>query len=415
MALQLKFTYLAPRLAQVQRVFTVDEALLEASGTIVDVASLVRVVLSGRRRNMVTEHERIDIRPVEIKGSLVLQITHNDGKATTTKNIAPDKALVLNLISSGYANLLVETTEGSMSIRITKSNDAQIHYEKKKLEQNVSHDKKKARLLDPADPFLIEVGIADHKGQIKPSKNDKYKQVEEFLRLLLPALNSAIDAGQIKQPSESQPLSIVDLGCGHAYLTFAAHQYLRSIGMQVVVTGIDVRTQSRDRNNAIAEKLGISKTINFRAEEIAATTATSADIAIALHACDTATDDAIAWAVNGGAKLLLIAPCCHHDIQKQMDIAPEPWGALTKFGVLKERMGDMLTDTLRAQILRIVGYRVEVIEFVGGEHTPRNIMIRAIKTGAKADQLDIDRYRAITAQWAVTPALESKLSTFTIG
>ena len=415
MALQLKFTYLAPRLAQVQRVFTVDEALLEASGTIVDVASLVRVVLSGRRRNMVTEHERIDIRPVEIKGSLVLQITHNDGKATTTKNIAPDKALVLNLISSGYANLLVETTEGSMSIRITKSNDAQIHYEKKKLEQNVSHDKKKARLLDPADPFLIEVGIADHKGQIKPSKNDKYKQVEEFLRLLLPALNSAIDAGQIERPSESQPLSIVDLGCGHAYLTFAAHQYLRSIGMQVVVTGIDVRTQSRDRNNAIAEKLGISKTINFRAEEIAATTATSADIAIALHACDTATDDAIAWAVNGGAKLLLIAPCCHHDIQKQMDIAPEPWGALTKFGVLKERMGDMLTDTLRAQILRIVGYRVEVIEFVGGEHTPRNIMIRAIKTGAKADQLDIDRYRAITAQWAVTPALESKLSTFTIG
>ena len=415
MALQLKFTYLAPRLAQVQRVFTVDEALLEASGTIVDVASLVRVVLSGRRRNMVTEHERIDIRPVEIKGSLVLQITHNDGKATTTKNIAPDKALVLNLISSGYANLLVETTEGSMSIRITKSNDAQIHYEKKKLEQNVSHDKKKTRLLDPADPFLIEVGIADHKGQIKPSKNDKYKQVEEFLRLLLPALNSAIDAGQIERPSESQPLSIVDLGCGHAYLTFAAHQYLRSTGMQVVVTGIDVRAQSRDRNNAIAEKLGISKTINFRAEEIAATTATSADIAIALHACDTATDDAIAWAVNGGAKLLLIAPCCHHDIQKQMDIAPEPWGALTKFGVLKERMGDMLTDTLRAQILRIVGYRVEVIEFVGGEHTPRNIMIRAIKTGAKADQLDIDRYRAITAQWAVTPALESKLSTFTIG
>ena len=91
------------------------------------------------------------------------------------------------------------------------------------------------------------------------------------------------------------------------------------------------------------------------------------------------TDDAIAWAVNGGSKLLLIAPCCHHDIQKQIDAAPEPWGAITKFGLMKERLGDLLTDSLRAQLLRLVGYRVEVIEFVGGEHTPRNLMIRAAR------------------------------------
>ena len=394
---------------------TVEDALLEACAKILDTASLVRVVLSGRRRNMQTEHERIDIRPVDIKGTLVLQMTHNDGKATTTKNIAPEKELVMSLISGGYANVLVENTDVSMSLRITKSGDAMVHYEKKKLEQNLNHDKKKERLLNPSDPFLAEVGIADHKGQIKPSKNDKYKQVEEFLRLLVPALNSAIEAGQIEKPSKNKPLSIVDLGCGHAYLTFAAHQYLRSIGMNVVVTGIDVRAQSRDRNNAIAQKLGITDTVSFRAEEIASSKAQPADIAIALHACDTATDDAIAWSVNGGAKLLLIAPCCHHDIQKQMDQSPEPWGAVTKFGVLKERMGDLLTDSLRAQILRIVGYRVEVIEFIGGEHTPRNIMIRAIKTGAKADQVDIERYRAITAQWAITPALEKKLSAFNIG
>ena len=394
---------------------TVEDALLEACTKILDTASLVRVVLSGRRRNMQTEHERIDLRPVDIKGTLVLQMTHNDGKATTTKNITPEKELVMSLISGGYANILVESTEDSMSLRITKSGDAMVHYEKKKLEQNLNHDKKKERLLNPSDPFLAEVGIADHKGQIKPSKNDKYKQVEEFLRLLVPALNSAIEAGQIEKPNKNKPLSIVDLGCGHAYLTFAAHQYLRSVGLNVVVTGIDVRAQSRDRNNTIAQKLGITDTINFRAEEIASSKAQPADIAIALHACDTATDDAIAWAVNGGAKLLLIAPCCHHDIQKQMDQSPEPWGAVTKFGVLKERMGDLLTDSLRAQILRIVGYRVEVIEFIGGEHTPRNIMIRAIKTGAIADQLDIDRYREITAQWAITPALEKKLSAFNIG
>ena len=393
---------------------SIEQALDEACALIVDTKTLVRVVLSGRRRNMQVEHERIDIRAVEIKGSIVLQLTHSDGKATTTKNIAPDKSEVLQLISSGYANITVDSVDGSMSIRVTKSGEAQVHHEKKSLEQNLSHDKKKERLLDPADPFLREVGIADHKGQIKPSKNDKYKQVEEFLRLLSPALNAAIDAGQIHKPTPANPLRITDLGCGHAYLTFAAHQFLMSSGIPVVVTGIDVRPESRDRNNSIADKLGIAKTISFKAEEISKTTADTADIAIALHACDTATDDAIAWAVNGGSKLLLIAPCCHHDIQKQIDAAPEPWGALTKFGLMKERLGDLLTDSFRAQLLRLVGYRVEVIEFIGGEHTPRNLMIRAVKTDAKPEQIDVDRYLEITAQWGVKPALEKKLSTLNI-
>ena len=393
---------------------SIDDALEAACTRIINTDQLVRVVLSGRRRNMQTEHERIDIRPVEIKGSILLQLTYNDGRATTTKNISPDAGVVMQLLSAGYANFTVDTTEGSMSIRITKNGEAQVHFATQSLEQNLAHDKKKERLLDPSDPFLREVGIADHKGQIKPSKNDKYKQVEEFLRLLVPALNAAIDAGQISKPTKDKPLSIVDLGCGHAYLTFAAHQYLRSIGMPVHVTGIDIRAASRDRNNVIAASLGISETITFTAEEIANASTQSADVAIALHACDTATDDAIAWAVNGGATLLLIAPCCHHDIQKQMDQSPEPWGAITKFGVMKERMGDLLTDALRAQILRIVGYRVEVIEFIGGEHTPRNIMLRAVKTGAQADSLDIDRYREITTQWGIVPALSKKIPTFTI-
>ncbi|NCX39621.1 MAG: SAM-dependent methyltransferase [Actinobacteria bacterium] len=394
---------------------SIEQALEKACALILDTKTLVRVVLSGRRRNMQVEHERIDIRPVEIKGSIVLQLTYNDGKATTTKNIPADKSHVLELLCSGYANITIDNVGGTTSIRVTKSGEAQVHSENKTLEQNLSHDKKKERLLDPADPFLREVGIADHKGQIKPSKNDKYKQVEEFLRLLIPTLNSAIEAGQIAKPSKDKPLSIVDLGCGHAYLTFAAHQYLRSVGIPVQVTGIDVRPASRDRNNEIAAKLEITDTITFKAEEIASTTVNKVDVAIALHACDTATDDAIAWAVNGGAKLLLIAPCCHHDIQKQMNQSPEPWGAITKFGLMKERMGDLLTDALRAQILRIVGYRVEIIEFIGGEHTPRNIMIRAVKTGAQPDALDIDRYREITAQWGVVPALSKKISTFTIG
>ena len=391
-----------------------EEALAQASSRILNADSFVRAVLSGRRRNMMVDFERIDIRLVEIKGVLHLQLMQNDGRATTTKNLLPSMVEVDQLLISGYANIMVESTDEAYSIRVTKSGDAQVHTEKRQSEQNLSHDKKKERLLDSNDPFLREVGIADAKGVIKPSRQDKYKQVEEFLRLLSPALNAAIEAGQIHKPTSENPLRITDLGCGHAYLTFAAHQFLINSGIPVVVTGIDVRAESRDRNNTIAENLGITKTIKFKAEEISKTTSETADIAIALHACDTATDDAIAWAVNGGSKLLLIAPCCHHDIQRQIDAAPEPWGAITKFGLMKERLGDLLTDSLRAQLLRLVGYRVEVIEFVAGEHTPRNLMIRAVMTDAKPEQIDIDRYCEMTAQWGVKPALEKKLSTLNI-
>jgi SAM-dependent methyltransferase len=371
---------------------------------------LVRVVLSGRRRNMQTSHERIDLRPVALKDGLAIQISHSDGRQMTSKNHSPSEAEFGNLLRSGFANILLEHTEGSISLRITKKGEPLVHREVKKIEQVLSHDRSKSRLLDASDPFLIAIGISDSQGRVKPSKMDKYKQVEEFLRLLAPTLESAISAGHIDNPSEDKPLTIVDLGCGHAYLTFAAHQYLVGKGMSVKVIGIDVRTTARDRNNEIARQLGISSTIEFRAEEISDTTLTNADIAIALHACDTATDDAIAWAVKSNAKLALIAPCCHHDIQAQIQEVPEPWSLVTRNGIMKERLADLLTDALRMQIMKLRGYRVEAIEFVGGEHTPRNLMIRAVKTGAIADPSEERRYQEMVSLWKVKPALASLIN-----
>ena len=370
-----------------------------------DTNSLVRVVLSGRRRNMQTAHERIDMRPVLIKESIAIQVSHSDGRQMTTKNYEAGQAPFNELLRSGYANILLEQTHQSISVRITKKGEALVHRESTEREQELAHDRSKSRLLDPSDPYLIAIGISDSQGNLKASKSDKYKQVEEFLRLLTPTLTSAIKAGHIAQPSDAMPLTIVDLGCGHAYLTFAAHQYLRSQGMAVKVIGIDVRTAARDRNNEIAQQLGISSSIEFRAEEIADTTLASADIAIALHACDTATDDAIAWAINSDAKLALIAPCCHHDIQAQMHEAPGPWSIITRNGIMKERLGDLLTDGLRMQIMKLRGYRVEAIEFIGGEHTPRNLMIRAVKTGAGVDASEKQRYDEMLALWKVKPAL----------
>jgi SAM-dependent methyltransferase len=384
-----------------------EEIFIELAEKFNDTKSLVRVVLSGRRRNMQTAHERIDMRPVLIKDSIAIQVSHSDGRQMTTKNYEAGQAPFNELARSGYANILLEQTHQSINVRITKKGEALVHRESTEHEQELAHDRTKSRLLDPSDPYLIAIGISDSQGNLKASKSDKYKQVEEFLRLLTPTLTSAIKAGHIAQPSDAKPLTIVDLGCGHAYLTFAAHQYLRSQGMAVKVIGIDVRTSARDRNNEIAQQLGISSSIEFRAEEIADTTLASADIAIALHACDTATDDAIAWAINSDAKLALIAPCCHHDIQAQMHEAPEPWSIITRNGIMKERLGDLLTDGLRMQIMKLRGYRVEAIEFIGGEHTPRNLMIRAVKTGAGADASEKQKYDQMLALWKVKPALAS--------
>ena len=375
-----------------------------------ETSSIVRVVLSGRRRNMQTAHERIDFRPVEIKGEIQIQISHSDGRQMTSKNHPPNEIPFADLIRSGYANILLERTSETLNLRITKKGEPLLHRESGTREQVLTHDRNKSRLLDSSDPFLIAVGISDAKGNIKPSKSDKYKQVEEFLRLLTPTLTAAISAGHIHTPTASEPLTIVDLGCGHAYLTFAAHQYLRAQGIPVKVIGIDIRTEARDRNNQIAKDLGISSTIEFRAEEISDTKLESADVAIALHACDTATDDAIAWTLNKGAKLALLAPCCHHDIQAQMNEIPEPWSLLTRNGIMKERLGDLLTDALRMQIMKLQGYRVEAIEFIGGEHTPRNLMIRAVKTGASPEPSEEAKYEEMLALWKVKPALASLLN-----
>ncbi|CAB4607170.1 unannotated protein [freshwater metagenome] len=384
-------------------------ALKESTERIGNLESLVRVVLSGERRNMVPPAERIDIRPVLIKEKLMLQIASNDGRAVTTKNIDFNSTVISELLDSGFANILVESTDSAISIRVTKKGEAQIHYEKVNKTQDLNHDRKKDRLLDSADPYLVEVGISDLTGQVKPSRQDKYRQVEEFLRILAPALESAISAGQIKAPSDDSPLEIVDLGCGNAYLTFATHQYLISKGIPVHVTGIDIREQARERNSQIAKKLGIEKSIEFKADEIARVGGSQVDIAIALHACDTATDDAIAWAVKSNAGLVLVAPCCQHDLQSKLKELPEPWPLVTKHGILKERLADILTDSIRAQILRLLGYRTDVIEFIGGEHTPKNLLIRAVNTKAKPEQIEITRYQEMLKELGVVPALAERL------
>ena len=254
-------------------------------------------------------------------------------------------------------------------------------------------------------------GISDAQGRVKPSRQAKYRQVEEFLRALDAAIEDATRTGKLRTPTPEDPLRVVDLGCGNAYLTFAAHAWL-SERLPVRLVGVDVKEQSRRHNTEVAEQLGLADQLSFVAAGITDVTLEERpDVVLALHACDTATDDALQRAVAWGADLVLAAPCCHHDISAQLRRAPAPTGhaALTRDGILRERLADTLTDALRASILRLEGYRVEVVEFVDSKHTPRNTLLRAVRTGAEPQASAREEYDTLTSTWGLHPALAELL------
>jgi SAM-dependent methyltransferase len=276
-----------------------------------------------------------------------------------------------------------------------------------------AHDRRKPRLLPEDHPVLRAVGIADAEGRIKPSRQAKYRQVEEFLRSLGPAVDDALASGRLRTPTEEEPLRVVDLGCGNAYLTFTAAAYLGEVrGLPVHLVGVDVKAQSREHNAVLAEQLGLGGSATFVQGDIATVALPETpDVVLALHACDTATDDALARAVTWDAPLVLAAPCCHHDIAAQLRRVPTPapYSPLTRHGILRERFADTLTDAVRADVLRLVGYRVDVIEFVESQHTPRNTLLRAVRTGIEPSPKVRAEYDDLISTWGVRPALADRL------
>ena len=359
----------------------------------------VRAVLSGQRRNLQTQYLRIDIKPVLLKDGLKLQIVSSDGKKDFTKNVAADFDFA-QLFNSGYANLLVDTETESFQVKVSKKDEALLSVSKVKLSRELSHDRQKQRMLAEGNQVFKALDMTDILGRIKPSKMDKYKQVDEFLRLI----NQTLDS----QLLPKDEINVVDLGCGHAYLTFAVQEFLTDKYSKVLILGVDERQDSKQHNEKVAAKLKVDA--KFIAAKIADTPDQKVDIAIALHACDTATDDAIYWAVKNDAKVIMAAPCCMHELQTQIKDSPEPWELLTKYGLVKERLVDLITDSLRAQILKLLGFRVDIVEFIGGEHTARNILIRAVKTGALPTDLDKQRYQQMINDWQIKPYLAQLLA-----
>jgi SAM-dependent methyltransferase len=359
---------------------------------------LTRAVAAGRRRGFTPSMTRAELRPVALKGGPRLQIVTDDGARPTTRNVVPGAeaaAAVDSLLAEPFGNWHVETASSTVQVRITKKGDAQIHRAAaSRATSSAGHDRAKQWLLDPGDPLFEVIG----------GNAAKRRQIDAFLRALEATLPSEL-------PSS---LRVVDLGCGNAYLTFAAYRYLAGRGVSVQVVGVDVREDQRVRNSAVASALGCSDEVTFVAGTIsAASLPFEPDLVLALHACDTATDEALARAVEWSASWVLAAPCCHHDIAAQLkgQPAPAPFGELTRHAIMRERFADVLTDTLRASLLRINGYKVDVVEFIDSAHTPRNLMLRARRTGAAPTSAQLSEYAALVEEWGVSPALSTMLST----
>ncbi|GAA4597024.1 SAM-dependent methyltransferase [Actinoplanes octamycinicus] len=375
-----------------------DQALAEVRELLL-APGLTRAVAAGRRRGQTPSVTRAQIRPVTLKSGPRLQIVTDDGARPFTRNVSPGDeaaAAVDELLAEPFGNWHVETTAATVQVRITKKGDAQLHRSAPVTTAPPAaqqHDRAKQWLLDPGDPLFDVIG----------GTAAKRRQIDAFLRALAATLPEELPT----------PLRVVDLGCGNAYLTFAAYRYLAGRGVSVQVVGVDVREDQRVRNSAVAERLGCAADVTFVAGTIeAAEVPFTPDLVLALHACDTATDQALARAVRWEARWVLAAPCCHHDIAAQLKggASPTPYGEFTRHAILRERFADVLTDSLRAGLLRQHGYRVDVVEFIDSAHTPRNLLLRARRTGAPATADQRAEYSALIEQWQVKPALAVMLS-----
>jgi SAM-dependent methyltransferase len=397
---------------------SLDDARSVVGGLLGDDAALVRATFSGRQRNATVPFRRAELRYVDLKSGRRLQVTTYDETQAFTRNVDLGAAAdeILELLCAGYANWHVETTHETVQVRVTKKGRPLLSRTSRgaEVEPNRDHDRAKSRRLSSADPVFDVLGIATSDGRVKPSRVAKFRQVQDFLAALDPVLPDLVSGVAPEGLSQARPLRVVDLGCGNAYLTFAALRYLTAVKqLPVHIVGVDVKAQARAHNATVATRLDVADSLEFIDSTIAgATVEHPPDLVVALHACDTATDDALARAVRWGAPVILAAPCCHHDIQRQLVsvTGPAPYSLLTRHAILRERFADVLTDALRAAILRIVGYRVEVIEFVDSVHTPRNALIRAVRTGAPPSDSTVAAYSGLLQEWAVQPALATLLA-----
>lgn len=382
----------------------------------------VRASFSGMRSGHAAQEmpwNRVTLRPVEIGGKRQLQVIAYDERRCITKNYntAEASAALDELMALPFKNLSVETSTMSLQVQFTKRDKLLVHEHAAKPEAStatpdLAHDRKKRRPLpdDTHDPFLQAVGIMTQVGTIRADRQRKYRQINEFLT----ALEQALHQVDLTTATPETPFTVVDCGCGSAHLTFAAYHYLRDLReIPTRVVGIDVNQALIGADEATARELGWDQ-VRFEATPIAEYSPpeiSGPKMVLALHACDTATDDALALAIRWQSDLILCVPCCQHHLQRQLSRqgTTASLGPLLRHGLLRERLGDVATDAFRALILRLMGYRTDVMEFISTEHTAKNVMIRAVRSAAPGDPDLAHEYRELKDLLRVTPYLEDLL------
>jgi len=375
--------------------------------------TFLRAVFKGQQKGQFVPWTRVNIRPVLIKNKKHLQFSYLDNHKDITKNYTgPQVSEQLDqLLGFPFKNIHLETGHSHIQIQFTKKGKVLIHKTQgvgQTIKPDLSHDRQKEYLLPDDEPnaFLQAVGIMSEQGHIKAAMRGKFRQINAFLKLV----------DQTSQPDQfdNPPLYIIDFGCGNAYLSFAIYHYFNdTLNLAAHLVGVDLKAELLRKHAQKSQALGWQN-IDFQPGRIINFQPTTVpDIVLALHACDTATDEALFQAIRHQSRLIFAAPCCHNHLHRQLSQRPipAPFGPIFQDGILKARQGDILTDTFRALILRIMGYKTDVIEFISTEHTAKNLMIRAVKrTGStQARKKLIQDYNHLKNFWHVTPYLETLL------
>lgn len=372
-----------------------------------DETRFVRLTLSGPKDPKSAEWRKVALHPVQLAAGRRIQAVLQGATKQVMRTVEPAEleARLREFLALGFLHISLQCVDAELHVRITRKGKALVSRGKPSsavtpAEAAAPHDREKEYPFPAQEPnrFLEILGIM-RDGRVLAPMQDKFRQINHFLSILA-------RTELLRRPREE--IRIIDSGCGRAFLTLAAYHYLREKrNIAVTMTGIDQNAEVIARAGELRDRLRYAAVAFAQSRILDYQPPAPPHAVLSLHACDTATDEAIAQGVKWGAELILCAPCCQHELHHRLE-RPE-FQAVLRHGILRERLADILTDALRAAALRIMGYRTDVIEFISPESTAKNLLIRAEKAGAGPLRGAVEEYRALRDTWAITPAIETLL------
>lgn len=375
-----------------------SDDLEQLVATLVSGEELTGATLSKPRRSDPLGPRRLTVEPVAVRRSVRYRWRHHFRERTTDENLSPDETArrLVHLLGGEFQQGLLRSTEADWQVLAGGKGTTVLRRPATRPERRLDHDRTKRRVLPEGEPvpFLVALGVMTREGAVRARRHDKFRQVNRFLELV----------DDVVPELPQGPLRVVDFGSGRAYLTFALHDLLTRVhGREVELVGLDLKDDVVAECEALARRLDATG-LRFEVGDIAGYTGVdSADLVVSLHACDTATDAALDRAVRWDAKVILAVPCCQHELSPQLEHAA--LRPLLQHGILRERFASEVTDAARALLLGAVGYDVQVLEFIDLEHTPKNVLIRAVHRPGRDRRRPLVEYRALAAELGIDHAL----------